>query len=222
MKVLRLFTLVIVFAAGCSVFPGLRVLTGEEVADTTSARIAEMSELVMADKTGSTDPSLMHAADRIEAASPFVDIIEIRKDEENDVFVVNMLFQPPPDAAEQTQAALISLYTAIQRAMELTWQGTMRESEGTSAIRINFIVPQGIPTLDSQTSFIGLITLNSQIDRTDAIAYLAGPRNLNDFLDLIVSGTLQYESPQGAVLYDGRPNHPLFMLGTANQNQNAS
>ncbi|HLV37404.1 MAG TPA: hypothetical protein VKY59_19955 [Spirillospora sp.] len=222
MKVLRLFTLVIIFAAGCSVFPGLRVLTGEEVASSTSARIAELSELVMADKTGSTDPSLMRAADRIEAASPFVDIIEIRKDEENDVFVVNMLFQPPPDAAEQTQAALISLYTAIQRAMELTWQGTMRESEGTSAIRINFIVPQGIPTLDSQTSFIGLITLNSQINRSDAIAYLAGPRNLNDFLDLIVSGTLQYESPQGAVLYDGRPNHPLFMLGTANQNRNTS
>jgi hypothetical protein len=217
MKVFRFFTLALVFAAGCSVFPGLRVLTGEEAANTTNAQVAEMSELVMADKSGSTDPSLMAAADRIEAASPFVDIIEIRKDAANDVFIVNLLFQPPGDAGSQTQAALISLYTAIQRSMELTWQGTLRESEGTSAIQVNFIVPQDIPTLDSGTSFIGVVTLNSQIERADAIQYLAGPRDLNDFLDLIVDGTLQYESPQGGALYEGQPNHPLFMLGGLNQ-----
>lgn len=213
MKLLRLVSVMFVFAAGCSVFPGLRVLTGEDAANTTTAQVAEMSELVMADKTGSTDSSLLAAADRIEAASPFVDIIEIRKDEANDVFVVNMLFQPPSDAGGQTQAALISLYTAIQRSMELTWQGTLRESEGTSTIQVNFIVPQDIPTLNSGTSFIGVVTLNSQIERADAIQYLAGTRNLNDFLDLIVNGTLQYESPQGGALYTGRPNHPLFMLG---------
>ncbi len=217
MKLLRLVSLAFVFAAGCSVFPGLRVLTGEEATTTTNAQVAEMSELVMADKTGSADSSLLAAADRIEAASPFVDIIEIRKDESNDVFVVNMLFQPPGDAGGQTQAGLVSLYTAIQRSMELTWQGTLRESEGTSAIQVNFIVPQGIPTLDSGSSFIGVITLNSQIERADAIQYLAGTRNLNDFLDLIVNGTLQYESPQGGALYTGSPNHPLFMLGTASQ-----
>lgn len=216
MKVIRLLSLALVFAAGCSVFPGLRVLTGEDAVNSTNAQIAEMSELVMADKTGSTDPSLMAAADRIEAASPFVDIIEIRKDEANDRFVVNLLFQPPSDADTQSQAGLLSLYTAIQRAMELTWQGTLRESEGTSALQVNFIVPQGIPTLDSGTSFIGVITLNSQIERADAIKYLAGPHDLNDFLDLIVNGTLSYESPQGGALYEGKPNHPLFMLSNAN------
>ncbi len=212
MKVLRLFTLSLVFVAGCSVFPGLRVLTGED-AGSINAEVAEVAELVMADKTGSTDSSLIAAADRIEAASPFVDIIEIRKDEANDLFVVNMLFQPPADAQGETQAALISLYSSIQRAMELTWQGTLRESEGTSAIQVNFIVPQGIPTLDSGTSFVGFFSLNSEIERSEAISYLSGSRNLNDFLDLIVEGTLLYQIPQAGQIYTGQPNHPLFMLG---------
>ncbi|MBZ0303043.1 MAG: hypothetical protein K8J31_25075 [Anaerolineae bacterium] len=222
MKVIRFLSLALVFAAGCSVFPGLRVLTGEDAANSANAQIAQMSELVMADKSGSTDPSLMAAADRIEAASPFVDIIEIRKDEPTDTFIVNLLFQPPSDAGTQSQAGLLSLYTAIQRAMELTWQGTLRESEGTSALQVNFIVPQDVPTLDSGTSYIGVITLNSQIERSDAIQYLAGPHNLNDFLDLIVNGTLSYESPQGGTLYEGKPNHPLFMLSNASPSSDSS
>lgn len=218
MKRFQIAALAVVFAAGCSVFPGLRVLTGENPNGSANTQLAEMVELVMADKTGATDPSLMAAADRIEAANPLVDIIEIRKDETEGVFIVNMLFQLPADANGQSQAALISLYTAIQRAMELTWQGTLRESEGTGAIRVSFIVPQGIPTLDSGTSFIGFVTVNSEIDRSDAIQYLSGPRNLNNFLDLIVNGTLKYENPQGGELYMGSPNHPLFMLGTPSTN----
>jgi hypothetical protein len=214
MKALRVLVLSVFFLAGCSVFPGLRVLTGSENGqDALMAEVVELSDLVMADKTGSTDPSLMAAADRIENASRNVDIIEIRRNEEEDAFVVNMLFQPPQDANTQTQQGLVSLYTAIQRAMELTWQGTMRESEGLSSIRISFIAPQGVPTLDNGgLSFVGIVQLNAEIDRSDAIAYLAGPRRLADFLDLIANGTLDYQSPQETELYQGQPNHPLFML----------
>jgi hypothetical protein len=214
MKVLRYLSLVVLLAAGCSVFPGLRVLNGEDPSTIDSGDpTVELSDLVMADKTGSTDPSLMLAADRIESASGNVDIIEIRKDETDDVFVTNMLFNPPADANGQSQEGLVSLYTAIQRAMELTWQGTMDDSQGISALRISFIQPQGIPTLDhGGTSFVGIVLLNAQIERSDAIRYLAGPRSLSDFLDLIANGTLQYESPQTTQLYQGQPNHPLFML----------
>ena len=171
----------------------------------------------MADKTGATDPSLMAAANRIEAASPNVDIIEIRRDETNDAFVVNMLFLLPGDASGQTQASLISRYSAIQRAMELTWQGTLAESEGTGLIRVNLITPEGISTLDSGLSFIGFVTATSEIERTHAVDYLRGSRNLNDFLDLIATGILRYENPQGLELYTGEPNHPLFMLDNAVQ-----
>ena len=215
MKVLRLFSFILLLVAGCSVFPGLRVITGEDTANTTTLQAAAMTDLVMADKTGTTDPSLMAAANRIEAASQNIDIIEIRKDEANDVFVVNMLFAPPNQAGD-----LLSLYTAIQRALELTWQGTLTESEGTSAIRINFIAQQSIATLDSGPSFIGFVQLNSEIERSDAINYLSAPHDLNDFLGLIVDGTLLYESPEGGAVYNGEPNHPLFMLQPANPPQN--
>src|SRR5262249_49075646 len=103
-----------------------------------------------------------------------------------------------------------------QRAMELTWQGTMAESQNLSALRITFIAPQAISTLDhSGTSFVGFVLLNAQIERADAIKYLSGPRTLSDFLDLIANGTMSYESPQQTELYQGQPNHPLFMLTPA-------
>lgn len=217
MKVLRWFSFTLLFVAGCSVFPGLRVITGEDGANTTAQQSAEMINLVMADKTGTTDPSLMAAANRIEAASQNIDIIEIRKDEVNDVFVVNMLFVPPGQGG---QADMLSVYTAIQRAMELTWQGTLAESEGTGAIQINFIAPQGVSTLDGGPSFVGFYYLNSEIERIDAINYLSGTRDLNNFLGLIVDGTLLYENLEGGQLYNGEPNHPLFMLDASSLTQN--
>jgi len=217
MKVLRFLALVVLLSAGCSVFPGLRVLNGEDPAAITGGdQVVAQSDLIMADKTGATDSSLILAADRIESASGNVDIIEIRRDEEDDAFVTNLLFRPPSDANGQTQEGLISLYTAIQRAMELTWQGTMAESQNLSALRITFIAPQAISTLDNGgMSFVGFILLNSQIERADAIRYLSGPRTLSDFLDLIANGTMSYESPEQTQLYQGQPNHPLFMLNAA-------
>ena len=106
---------------------------------------------------------------------------------------------------------------------KITWQGTLRESEGTGVIEVNFIAPMGVPTLDSGTSFVGFMMFNSSIDRSDAISYLSGPRNLNDFLDLIANGKLHLDSAQNGAIYDGHPNHPLFMLSAAaNAAQNGS
>jgi len=216
MKAFNLLTLTLLLVAGCSAFPGLQVLTGQDTTEGSVQNVAVI-DLVMADKTGATNPSLSAAADRIEAASLNVDIIEIRRNEADDALEVNLLFQAPADA-DQTQAGLISYYTAIQRAFELTWQATMGESEGTGLLRVNFIVPQDIATLDSTSgrSYIGFVMVNSEIERQDAINYLSQPHTLNDFLDLIAGGTLVYEEPPTTQVYDGQPNHPLFMLADPN------
>ena len=101
-----LLTLTLVLVAGCSALPGLGVLTGQED-ENEALRALEVVDLVMADKTGATDPSLIAAADRIEAATVGVDIIEIRKNLSEDALVVNMLFVPPDDANTQSSAGLV-------------------------------------------------------------------------------------------------------------------
>ncbi len=211
----RLLALTLILVTGCSALPGLGVLTGQDEGEDGAQQALEVVDLVMADKTGATDPSLIAAADRIEAAALGVDIIEIRRSLSEDALVVHMLFVPPGDAGGQSTAGLVNLYTAIQRANELTWQGTRAESEGSSLLRVNLISPQGISTLDSGPGFVGVVTNRFEIDRTAALSYLEGPRALNDFLDLIAEGTLHYENTQGFQLYDGEPNHPLFMLDGA-------
>src|SRR5579871_5153584 len=93
LKVVLASTLLV---AGCSSLPGLQVLTGQATPqDNTSPGTVQALDLVMADKSGATDPGLSAAADRVEAADTSVNIIEVRRDIQSRVFTVNMLFAPP-------------------------------------------------------------------------------------------------------------------------------
>ena len=141
--------------AGCQSLPGLRVLTGQDNPQSIAETAVQAGDLVMADKSGGTDPGLSAAADRIEAASGAVDIIEIREDFENRVFTVGMLFNPPQtDNSTQGQIAQLD---ALRRAFELTWVGTMRESVNADILRVTLLAPQSVTTLDSGRSFIVIV-----------------------------------------------------------------
>ncbi|KXK16105.1 MAG: hypothetical protein UZ15_CFX003002755 [Chloroflexi bacterium OLB15] len=205
--------LFLVVASACNSLPGLRVLTGQENSESVADNTVSALQLVMADKTGLTEPTLIASADRIEAASGDVDIIEIRSDPESRVFTVNMLFNPPA-ADTSTMEGQMAQYNALRRAIELTWQGTMLDSEGTDVLRVTLLAPQSIQTLDSGESFIGIVIADASIDRAAAASYLAGSRSLDNFYDLIAQGTLAYTSPTSIELYEGHPNHPMFMLPT--------
>ncbi len=207
-RLLSLSPLLLIFVAGCSVFPGARVLFGQEDAAAVAAESVDQIELVMADKGGNTNPSLAATADRIEAAnSRAVDIIEIRNDEETSTFEVAMLLNIPQDATDQQQ------FSAIRRAFELTWQGTLRESQGGERIRIQLLSPLTIPTLDNRTSFAGQVIAVSEILRADAVAYLSQrPLTDQDFQNLLSQDRLSFDQPEQFELYNGTPNHPSFLL----------
>lgn len=209
----RLSPLVIglLLISGCSSLPGLRVLTGQDTgeADVANRTVQEL-DLVMADKTGATNPSLMATADRIEAATGTIDVIEIRQDEETDSFAVNMLFNPP--ATADTLEGQVAQLDSLRRAMELTWQAVIPESVGSDMLHISLLSPRAINTLDSGQGFVGIVMANADISREDAAAYLSGQRTLDAFYGLIVTGVLNYQAPESLELYTGTPNHPLFML----------
>lgn len=207
-RYIQTLLLAVLVTAGCSAMPGLRVLTGETSPDAVANQVVEISDLVMADKTGLTDPALVAAADRIEAAAPSVDVIEIRQDLSTDVFSVYMLFRPP--SANPTTN---DLQNALRRSVELTWQGTLTASEGSDVLFVSLLVPTEIPTLDNGPSFIGRIAMTFEIARSDALAYLNHrPNTFNDFVDLIAQGKMTMDQPQDFQIYSGTPNHPMFML----------
>ncbi|HLU12181.1 MAG TPA: hypothetical protein VK003_21065 [Oceanobacillus sp.] len=206
--------LVLLLVSGCSSLPGLRVLTGQEDQQSIADRTVESLDLVMADKTGSTDPALIAAADRIEAANRNVDIIEIRNDPDSRVFSITMLLLLPPP--ENTMEGQIAFLDGLRRAFELSWQGTMRESEGADVLRITMLAVDRITTLDNGPSYFGAVQADGEIERGAAASYLAGERSLSAFYDLIVNGTLSLESPNEFILYDGQPNHPMFALPSNN------
>lgn len=209
-------------ASGCSSLPGLRVLSGQDSPEAIAEQNLQTSELVMADKTGATDPSLMSAADRAEAASGDIDIIEIRQNLDEDTFSVSLLFQPPQGADPNTTEGRFAYYDSLRRAIELTWQATLDESSGSDTITVNILSPQGLPTLDNGISFIGQVALNTQISRDNAITYLSSPHTLEDFVNLIADGTMSYAQPEGFALYEGTPNHPIYMLPSTSTNALAS
>jgi len=212
MRLQFFLAIALLMASGCSALPGLRVLSGQDPnsPEALSATVAELTEMVMADKSGTTDPSLLTAADRIEQASGNVDIIEIRQDTAEDIFTVYMLLQPPGQNATQQEYV-----DSLRRAIELTWQGTMQASQGSDVIKVIILDPLMVPTLDKGLSFAGSVFINSEIARSDAVAYLAHrPNSINDFINLIALGTMTVDQPDAtqAEFYNGQPNHPVFML----------
>jgi hypothetical protein len=205
-----------VFVTACSSLPGLRVLTGEESDETLTERAVESVDWVMADKTDRTDPSLIEAGTRIENANQFVDVIEIRPgidpNTNQSLFVVNMLFRPPRTA--NTLQGEIERLEAIRRSIEIVWQGTVLESEGSQILVVRLYTTGEIVTLDNGNSVFGALTLDTRIDRSLALSYMQDVRNLETFVDLILNGALSYTSPEQLVLYEGTPNHPMFMYPT--------
>lgn len=203
----------VVLVAGCSSLPGLRVLTGQDSAEVASERVAETVNLVMADKTGDIETSVLEAADRIEAAARNVDIIEMRPSLVDDTFYVFMLLRTAGDPTSGQLQDTIDYYNSIRRGIELTWAGVVTESERFDVINIQLITPRDVVTLDNGISKFGLIWAVARIAREDMIDYLAHPHDLNTFIGLVTSGKMSFEPPPpDQQLYLGQPNHPLFMI----------
>ncbi|MCC6616560.1 MAG: hypothetical protein IT320_24010 [Anaerolineae bacterium] len=194
--------------SGCSVFPGLRVLTGEGGGSSQAERTVQNIDLVMGDKSGDTDSSLLNAAYRIEAADNLVDIIEIREDIEAHIFDVTMLFLASPQNTPQGQRDWAD---ALRQAVELTWRAVIPESENSDVLRITFVAPAEINTLDNGPSFVGIVDRSFEIGRLDAVNYLQGNRSLETFLDLLAEGKMQDVQPDSLEFYTGTPNHPMFV-----------
>jgi hypothetical protein len=209
----------LMLTAGCSAMPGLRVLTGQDSPENVASQVIEQTDLVMGDKSGVTDPSLTAAADRIELANGgTIDIVQIGRNAAQDVFQVDMLWTPDNLTADSTTA---EVYDTLRRFVELTWQGTMQESQGSDMLYVNVLSPIPVTSLDSGNTFIAQISFKLQIARSDAIAYLSNrPNDVQDFVNLIVDGKMVFDSPDQE-LYEGTPNHPVFMLAALQAQMNA-
>lgn len=203
------FLVLAVFAStGCSALPGLRVLAGQDTGEAAENRLVESTELVMANKSGNGDPALNAAADRIEtAASGSVDIVEIQNDLNSRTFQIYALYLPD---AGSTQAESVNRQ---RRVFELIWRGVMEQSIGAQTINVSLLLPQQVETLDNGASFVGFVVATATIARDEALLYLTnGAPSLNNFVNLVTEGTLVYDQPASPPLYQGVPNHPVFMI----------
>lgn len=203
------FLVMAVFAsAGCSVLPGLRVLAGQDTGETAENRLVESTELVMANKSGNGDPALNAAADRIEtAAGGSVDIVEINNDLNSRTFQIYALYLPDSGT---TQAESVNRQ---RRVFELIWRGIMDQSLGAETLNVSLLLPSQVETLDKGSSFVGFVVATATITRENALLYLSnGAPSLNNFVNLVTDGTLVYDQPASPELYQGVPNHPVFMI----------
>jgi hypothetical protein len=196
--------------SGCSAFPGLRVLTGQQDA-ATAPEIAPL-ELVMADKAGTTDPALLLIGDRIEAANRFVDVIEIMENSATSMFDITMIYFPPQPA--QTQQGARESFDLLRRTNEIVWQAVLSQSIDVDVLRITLLLPNEVNTLDNGAGFVGIIGPRFQIERIEAVDYLRGQRTLQSFSEMLAEGRLLYTPLDRTTfeVYRGTPNHPMFFL----------
>ena len=202
------FLLITVLAgAGCSALPGLRVLAGQDTGENAENRLVETSELVMVNKTGTTDPALNSVADRIEsAAGNTIDIIEIRNDLNKRSFQVYALYLMDSTLSQADEV------NRERRAFELVWRGIMQQSIGAETLDIALVYPVPVNTLDRGQSFVGYVISTVTIARNAALTYLNGSPSLQNFVGLVAEGSLAFNQPSQPPLYSGTPNHPVFMI----------
>jgi hypothetical protein len=196
----------VLVGAGCSVLPGLKVLSGQDTGENAQNRLVETTELVMANKAGTTDPVLNGVADRIEAAAGgTLDIVEIHNDLNTHTFEVYALI-----ALDTTQSQL-DILNQERRAYELTWRGIMQQSITDQTLNINLLVPFTVQTLDKGLGYGAYIYATATIARDDALVYLNGTPSLQNLANLISDGKLAFNQPSSPTLYEGTPNHPVFL-----------
>ena len=117
---------------------------------------------------------------------------------------------PPPTFNQNDLQAQFEYFDALRRVIELSWQGTLLESEGADTLQVNILITQQISTLDSGQGFVGYYLWTTEIDREEALLYLSRrPHTFDDFANLILEGTMAFDSPGS--LYNGQPNHPMFV-----------
>ena len=203
-KYIGLLAVTALMIAGCDTFPGLRALSGDNSPQAQAETAVQTFDMVMADKSGNVDESLLTAADRLEAVAGNVDVVEIREDPAHDSFNVYMIANI--DTSSQT-----AQIESIRRTLELTWLATMRESERSGLLDVKFLAPLQVTTLDNGPSFVGFTQISFEIERLEAVKYLSHPHDLNAFVNLILNGQMLIDQPQ-AEQYTGEPNHPIFML----------
>jgi hypothetical protein len=196
------------FMAGCDAFPGLRAVTGGNTTANQNRAVSELN-LVMADKTGATDPSLIAIADRIESASTIGDVIEIRENLDVGSYDVSVVLWVEPPT---TQQEAIQQYDQMRRIQEYAWIALLPQSEDVANFRVTFLAPARVNTIDNGASFVGQVVFRSSIERANAADYLTHERNLEVFFNMIAAGRISVEYPQSAIYYDGVPNHPLLQV----------
>jgi hypothetical protein len=211
-----------ILAAGCSRLPGLQVLSGQDTADTQANRVANNVDLIMADKSGNTNPALLAAADRIEAATGNVDVVEIEQNLNDRSLDIDLIWQLAGNPNSSNMQDQLDYYNSIRRAVELTWQATLRESDHLDRLHIEVLLPQTLNTLDNGPSLYAIRQVIIDIARQDAVDYLAKPHNLDDFIGLVADGKMSFGPPQDSPLYIGTPNHPVFMIPSSDQSQSQS
>ena len=169
--------------AGCSVLPGLKVLSGQDTGDAAQNRLVETTELVMANKAGTTDPALNGAADRIETASgSTIDIIEIHNDLNKHEFQVYALMLP-----DSSLSQLDSL-NRFRRAIELTWRGTMQQSIGDETLKVTLDLVLSVANINHMLPCTGsrLDSLMKGQTEPDAVFHYLGAGKPGQFRHAVV------------------------------------
>src|SRR5688572_21266521 len=105
------------WVAGCSNLPGLQVLTGDS--DEAARNALTDVALIMGDKTGATNAAWLLAADRIEAAVTYMDIIEVTEDPSSDAFIVYAILEPAGNSTSANLQDRVDFFTSLRQAIEL-------------------------------------------------------------------------------------------------------
>lgn len=166
-------------AAACSSLPGLQAISGGDES--------------MPKATG----DLAVLADAIEADADYIDVIQVGRNDSDNLVIFVMLARPE---------GMRDANDLVQSATEIVWQATLEVAPQTSHVTTAFVRPVDINTLDNGPSKGGWL-VGSVTAGIDGIQRYFGAERNSDFRRSFWSNEVIILPIDRA--YNGTPNHPF-------------
>ncbi len=181
------------FTAGCATdfrLEGLESLTQQTGPGTSSGEVQELGPL-------------QSIADEAEASAPFLDIVQISIDNENNLVVFAIFLFPQSGESAESEAT-------FQASVEAIWRAVVQRGLPVKDISVAFMQVLPVNTLDRGLApggwLIGGITV--RIDAANE--YISGNIDEQTRAEFWANGRVQAVTLDQA--YVGTPNHPLRSL----------
>jgi len=154
--------------------------------------------------------SLLTLANQAEAESAALDVVEIRRIDEQNIVIFTLLKLPEIQESQSEEESNRARIDVLRIAVEVLWEAAVKHTPDAASVTIIFMNTRTFTTLDRGPAPAAWQLLGITASLKSVPEYLAGTRDLDTYLAYTNGPAVRLFSLDQ--IYAGEPNHPIRFL----------